>query len=527
MFIPHTNAHELLSLFGFLDHLEHLLPADNPWNDPVIDFFDGLIAGICAAIVARPPNFQSGYWEQMSHEDQLIAEGESVLLQMLYSEVIQAYDKYRYDTYAEYLDLPTEGVKRAAQDNKIINAFAQVHANSSELHREGIPYVTVERARGILSWLHGVTSNIEPTTKQSRAFYVRVKDTGYVDTELPLVPRNHHIPPATKAALARLNKQYRDKIHPWFRTLSNSMAVIHWELHHSTHLNSLTGNAGAQRLLLVDDAIPIPTIESFLGWYHYCGVEFVEAESELQGPDGKRKFTHYLCFQNPHLPVTSEQRAGAGGGSADTIGDSNSSHSLPSRSGGHVRTESGRILHGQHQILSLYMTQEESVEAAQLTVTNSMLQRPASAMRGIIPRLPRRAKPMVYQIPFMTSSYDPWSNGDVGLESDWIDEYPISTTMRSLGKTGKIHFMFTDTTRGDLALKRWQLAMASAAQDYLRLMSNPRLARQTALTHLNHATCVKLADLIRAQPEILGSTKAGKKKAPRFKFDLQDLNLDM
>ncbi len=310
-----------------------------------------------------------------------------------------------------------------------------------------------------------------------------------------------------------------------YQTYRDHLAHVTHEVHSAYNLltteisdariaaNTLTGNAAKDRTLLVNDAIPLPTIHTIAAWAHLCSLRFIAltvGQSDALKPlhdDPKWQPTHILTVVPPLMPVTKEHRSG--GIQSDEM---NTTHSLPARSGGHARTKNGGIDHGfataqtwaidcVNNMVAL-ITMEQCVET---DVTHRF-----EHHKHLLPLKIRgegnddlwqiRDHEFYATIPGVVG--DPYLHGGSLLSVEWSNKYPVDTPWRWMARHN-LHFRFDNGEVGEGAITRWVGAYLATMMEWVRLDEigriNNRLEASMILDRWtpNTVTAIKSGDTVK------------------------------
>lgn len=492
----------------------------NPKHDPIIASLYQALHNIKLTLNMLPPNNVRTYWIHLDQEDQLYAEAIAPVLYFRAQELMALIRERKMEYIEDHLDLelplpnPDDWAKRIADDIKhrknerLVLSSAAANRGSNYIHIDDVPEMALR--------FDAVTAFLPPSWPGHSKW---------------------------NRGVAYLNEYYGDlfsagtgaseSLREWRTCGARSQVSLYesWLLFSNemydarAQHNALNAQAAKTRTLLINGAIPLPNLSTIMAWYSICGLETTQLMDMT-----------YVCFTHPHMPVTTEHGRGM---TAQAMQDesSNSSHSLPARSGGHVRTKEGRIIHGRHEMWGIVFNDVEKIHDMAIWVYDSLMTRPAAAMRQAFPRIKRSDDSDfwgvgAYRISTLLS--DPWVASESTLMGDWHRDYPISTTFRALAKTTNHHFMFTDDTEGMIALEVWKDAFLYAFKEYMMIreglmpkfnlsseivLTNERRTPEEALYVYNSLLSIQFNDCMRSKYTVRTS------KGKRLAFDFGDLSL--
>lgn len=492
----------------------------NPKHDVVIDSLLQTLHTLKLTLNMLPPNNERTYWTHVG-DDALYAEAIAPFLYHRAHEIIYLIQRRRFENIEDHLAVmdplpdPESWAKQIGEDIK--RSQSEHRTLESHAIKLGVNYAT--------------ESDIKRMSLQFEAIapFVPVSWPGYGKW-------NHGI--------IRMNEYYGNLFSP----SSDAPYILrHWRTHSQTQIalfeswtylshemsraraqsNALSAQAAKNRTLLINSGIPKPNLSSIIAWHALCGIEV----NIISPPD-----LTYICFTHPHMPVTTEHGRGSGA-MAMQDESSNSSHSLPARSGGHVRTQGGRIIHGRHEMWGIVYDANETIHDMSIWVSDSLMTRPAALMRRAFTKLQATSSKDFWGMGNHSITLplpDPWVTADVNLTADWAHDYPISTTFRSMAKSVNHHFMFSDDPEGANALGEWRDAYLSAFKDYMLIregwmpdfdlssgivVTMNRKTPAEALYAYGTLLSIQLNDMVGAK------YTTGTAKGKRVAFDFGDLNL--
>lgn len=292
-------------------------------------------------------------------------------------------------------------------------------------------------------------------------------------------------PELARHTMAPNASQHRASYELWLGLLSHYQHTFclhndRWiqEANHAIYSgkNELKGNAGRDRFLITNANIPLPSMHTIASWVHLCAQRIIKIDDD----------NYIVTFTPPFIPVTKDQRSGGAG----IIEDSSAAHSLPGKSSGHQRTETGAIIPGLACVQTIrfnlrtreieYVTGEYAQDTEKdhqsyvhhLDLVSSM---PGGdyGLEGFWDLKPEQAG-LLQSISGQIT--DPWVMGSTFLPLDWIREgYALSTPWRYYAQTSHLHFRFDATDEGENALYDWSGAFMSALINYMSLSLRGRL----------------------------------------------------
>lgn len=302
-----------------------------------------------------------------------------------------------------------------------------------------------------------------------------------IDRPLRILPRNMTQAQRDKA------KAWATRIAPFQHDLWNSFDYLITDLFMASNINNRLSGASAKnnRMLLVDDGIPLPEMASFLGWYNTCGIAFRQL-SQREAHIGSRIFggtavTHILTYCAPTMPVTREHRQG----SQIQTDDSHADHSLGIRSPGHHRDTSGRIVHGFSRVRTVLLARN-SPEFCGLVCDDS---NPAHSLAASAIEIHDAHCRMLPYFLNTRSQYErggqynldaflpglnlseirdlhgriqnPWlASGESLPFYRMLRDDPVDIGFRALSKFGRVHFRFDSRESSDIWCSRFEQTAA-------------------------------------------------------------------
>lgn len=318
----------------------------NPDSDVTIDELQQLRKQAAMEYAIRTGHFRKTYWARLSPDELLFAEAEAEYCKDLYLML----------SHAEYLHMCESKLDKVFEvfDNWLESGRVgtDVMAERRREQREAEMIMQAESrnwqvmspsAVQIATTQIGCTLALVPTTSPIHGQYMEHLRTPERIAAPPIL-----INPVTREAQEELSQWRERVVHVQNETHVSVSRMTMDILQHETY-NQIPGRNVDGRILLVNKGIPLPSIDSFLGWFSHAGIAFRALFPGEKARTGEMcRFTPHwiLTYMLPAMPMTKEHVAH---NLVQTV-DSTASHSLQSKNSAHRRTGNGSILFGQWRV---------------------------------------------------------------------------------------------------------------------------------------------------------------------------------
>jgi hypothetical protein len=466
----------------------------NPDRNPIVDQLLLIRYALCREHLRLTGEYDRLFWAHMNPADQLRAQAKAELYSELYKDVFalemwEATGGADFAAASQWLDSHILNSPTLAKDFHAFRvATTQYDRMKTDAYASESNHYTpadIDYARRNISLAFSLLSCDLP--------YVTKWQNRVLDIAKPLDPSSR-VDSDIRLLSAFPSDSQRDMGHDWawhFGPLQYDMFLSGIALTHDLYLaksasNRLTGQAmRAGKALLVDDAIPLPHLASFLAWYGVAGWGLRRLDQEeadrlhITLHDMNPTYVMHVC--PPMMPRTKEHRM------TSLIQDdtSHADHSLPARSLGHRRINGTSMIdYGYGGLFTIAFSATTSRIIAYNTSPNA-LAHPWSAtdMRHLAiyglrsytdtaittrnnpsparlnPFLPNHALYATHRIPFKLLN-DPWQYGRaLGFGEDRVPDFYY----RAYSKELSCHFRIDSAS----FLDSWIDAFVAAAQAWV------------------------------------------------------------
>jgi len=508
-----ATALEIFTTNTWRDIESHL----NPWDDTDLQVLINARFAARVMKTTRSAEYFPLYWNHLPIEDQLVAQAEYSYyadLESHYMHLIRTY------VWREYF-LPNEKMLMTRFDKEFASgkladgmlALRKQRLKNELTHQAYLRNLSRngETAGELpLDWLSSRFASflhLIPLTHPGMGTITQYLKQGIDANGEPKLMLTPILRPPYSEQSAYQLRVYRERGAAMQVEMTMSASLLFFDFRRAGRKsNQLKGKLAKTNMLLTDENIPVPGVETFLGWLGIAGLSFMQFNRpvRLKGRGGvAHTYTHALTYVSPAMPVTPDHlnhgavafSVGAGTGADESF----SSHSLAYRSPVHRKDSNGDIDHGYSFIETMLLDAEGDSPphfvAADLTQNTADQPRVVVMrhMQGVMDISLRSLQDMQimsrlmggfgYSYALLSASFfDPWSDGTELLPSTWgvgTLDGTADTGYRSLSRFLGIHVRLDSQA----AHREWSSAMVSAATEWLRLDGATRgglLARRLA-----------------------------------------------